>query len=50
MNEMQNNFQVISFFFITIILIILVLIPLFSAIQTGFDSTSDYYQESKTVY
>lgn len=41
---MQQEIQKISFFLIAVILIILVMIPLFSTIQSGFDSTDGYYQ------
>jgi hypothetical protein len=43
---MQQEIQKVSFFLITFILIILVMIPLFSTIQSGFDSTNGYYENS----
>jgi len=43
---MQQEIQKISFFLITLILIILVMIPLLTTIQSGFDSTNGYYENS----
>ncbi len=44
---MQQEIQKISFFLITFILIILVMIPLLATIQSGFDSTNGYYENAK---
>jgi len=43
---MKQEMQKISFFLIAVIFIILVMIPLFGTIQSGFDSTDGYYQSS----
>lgn len=41
---MQQNIQKISFVLIAFIFIILAMLPLFSTIQNGFDSTDGYYE------